>query len=230
MTKVTPPGYFSLAVGFANAPTCAELIELPPGSRPATVNIIEFPSLGSDLQRWELFDETNLFGAPIDVKLGGAGLKSYTYSVTAEYPQRRMVRTWDQPAPLPDILTSHGQSCSPQYWASREAAGPWGASPWDATGYSPATNFESVFPIGDVELNYPLGVVVQLNSAYNNDIDAIFGNDATAALLNAAHPGVKYGVTPTMVSNWAKWAIGSNTLGVFNAIVEALNKRPCPLP
>lgn len=230
MKKVTPAGYFSLAVGYSNQPTCADLIELPPGSSPATVNIVEIPSLGSDLQRWELFDETNLFGPPINVKLGGQGLKSYSYTVSAAYPQRRMLRTWDQPAPLPTFLTANGQSCSPAYWTSREGSGAWGASPWIATGYDPGTNFESIFPISVLELNTPLGVAVQLNSTYNNDMYAVFGNDAVAALLNASHPGIKYGVTKSMVLNWAAWAIGSNTIGVFNGIVEALNQRPCPLP
>jgi hypothetical protein len=230
MNKVTPTGYFSLAVGQPNQPTCADLIELPPGSTPATLKIIEFPALGSDLQRWELFDETNLFGAPLDVKLGSSKLSSYTYQVSVAYPDRRMLRTWNEPAPLPAILTARGQGCTPAYWGSRLYAGPWGDSPWIATGFDPGTSFSSLFSTTDPELDRALSSAVTLPSSYNNDVNAMFANDATAALLNAAHPGVKYGVTQDMVMKWALWAVGSNTLSIFNTVVEPLNARPCPLP
>jgi len=231
MVTVTPPGYFSLAVGRANHPTCAELIELPPGSKPATIKIFEFPSLGSDLQRWELFDEANMFGAPLDVQYGEGGLKSYVYQLTAAYPQRRMLRTWDEPAPLPAFLLAGGkEGCTPQYWGSRIYAGSWGPSPWTATGYDPGLSFQTLFGTTDAELNRALSSAVTLPSSYNNDVNALFANDATAALLNAAHPDVKYGVSADMVLNWAAWAVGSNTLSIFNSIVEPLNKRGCPLP
>lgn len=231
MRKVTPTGYFALAVGQANSPTCADLIELPPGSTPATVTILEFPSLGSDLQRWELFDESNLFGTPLNVKYGTAGLKSYTYQLSASYPQRRMLRTWDEPAPLPPaLLAGSSQGCSPSFWGNRIYAGTWGPSPWTATGYDPGTSFPSVFGTTDVELDRALSSAVTLPSTYNNDMNALFANDATAALLNASHPNIKYGVSRDMILNWAKWAVGSNTLGIFNSLVEPLNNRSCPLP
>lgn len=231
MRTITPPGYFSLAVGQANAPTCADLIELPPGSTPATVSIVEFPRLGSDLQRWELFDVANIIGAPLNVTYAGNGAKSYTYQVSASYPQRRMLRTWDEPAPLPKaLLAGSKEGCTPQFWGNRIYPGPWGVSPWTATGYDPGTSFPSVFGTTDVELDRALSSAVTLPSTYNNDVNAVFANDAVAALLNASSPNIKYGVSSDMVLSWARWAVGSGTLSLFNSLVEPLNQRSCPLP
>lgn len=230
MKTVTPQGYFSLAVGRSNAPTCAELIELPPGSSAATLSIVEFPRLGSDLQRWELFDGANLMAPPIDVKYGESKLSSYTYKLSVSYPQRRMLRTWDEPAPLPPLLTANGQGCTPGFWAARLYPGPWGESPWVAAGWDPGTSFKATFGTTDPELDRALSSAISLPSSYNNDVNALFANDATAALLNASHPGINYRVSRDMVMNWALWAVGSGRLALFNTVVEPLNARPCPLP
>jgi hypothetical protein len=243
MKKVTPPGYFALAVAAPTAigtdladqhPTCADLIELPPGSSPATVTVIEFPRLGADLQRWELFDETNMIGGtPLNVKYGGQGLSSYYYRLSVSYPQRRMLRSWDQPAPLPAWLTAGGtQGCSPAYWGDPNHYAQWvGYNPTSVYFSSLVPPFNGVFPTSDPELTpWTLSQAVTLPSTYNNDVNALFAHDAVAALLNTTNPNVKYGISTTTVLNWASWAIGSKTLSIFNSIVEPLNSRPCPLP
>lgn len=228
---VTPQGLFSVNVTLAQSdptnlnPSCVELFELPPGSGAATVTVFEFPSLGSDLAQWELWDENNLFGStavPLDTKPGNRGASSYAYSLTVSYPQRRMLRSFDEPAPLPRPLTNQNkQACSPVYWGGH-------FNQW--VGYNPIQPFTSVFPTTNPALSpWSLGQAVGLPGGYN-DVTAAFANDAVAALLNSSNPNIKYGISSGTIVNWALWAIGSNTYGLFNGIVEPLNSRPCPLP
>jgi len=125
-------------------------------------------------------------------------------------------------------VTVGDQGCTPGYWKNHTDS-------WPPTGYSPTQTVSSVFAQSTL---YPVGPSHMLNAlgfAGGPGVDGaaeILLRAATAALLNASHPGVSYPRTaPSVVAdvNSALASQSRDTMLALAAALDADNNRGCPL-
>jgi hypothetical protein len=107
-----------------------------------------------------------------------------------------------------------GSSCTPGYWKVPVHRGDWAA-----TGYAPTDDFDSVFGTDYFD---PDKTLLQALWTGGGGLMRL-GRHGTAALLNAAHPGVNYPLTVAEVIQ----AVQDQETDMLAAYNEDL---PCPLP
>ena len=126
------------------------------------------------------------------------------------------------PACEPPPPPPSSEGCTPGYWKQRHHFGNW-------VGYVPtgpsASRYNAVFG-------------VSLFGASTTLLDALgqggggkyrLGRHSSAALLNAAHSGVAYGMTPAQVIAAVQQAVASGNYDAAADRFERLNERGCPL-
>lgn len=114
------------------------------------------------------------------------------------------------------------QGCTPGYWKQSQHFGNW-------VGYVPtganASRYNTVF---GVNLFSPSMTLLQALGQGGGGARRL-GRHSTAALLNAAHNGVAYGMTPAQVIAAVQNAVASGDYDGAAGMFETLNERGCPL-
>ncbi len=119
------------------------------------------------------------------------------------------------------------QGCTPGYWKNHLAA-------WAPTGYSPSQKVSTVFT-GAVATLADSTLLQALNFKGGNTLQGaqeILLRAAVAALLDAAHPGVNYPLTPAEIITQVNAALASaNRSVILNlaTILDGYNNAGCPL-
>jgi len=116
--------------------------------------------------------------------------------------------------PVPDL--PDGDGCTPGFW--KNDGGKFGFNNWKPTGYTPSMDFNTVFSV-----NYlPAGTTLleSLTPTNNNGHGNVIWH-GTAALLNAAHPGVDFPYSVAQVIALVQSGSGN--------ILAAANEAGCPL-
>lgn len=124
-----------------------------------------------------------------------------------------------------------GEGCTPGFWKVEQHLVHWGP-----TGFSPADPFEVVFgtapePFPTSKLRVPDPSLLEVLWVRGGGINAL-SRHAVAALLNAAHPDVSYGLSPAEVIAAYQAAVASGDPAVITAqkdIFEGLNEAGCPV-
>jgi len=137
----------------------------------------------------------------------GKGYVITFYNTGAETPP---------PPPPPPV---GGQGCTPGFW--KNSVGSWGP-----TGFAPANDFDMVFGVNAFNPNITL---LSALGANGGGVKAL-ARHATAALLNASHPGVSSDLTTAQVISMVQAALapGGDIEGTKNKLA-AFNEQGCPL-
>jgi hypothetical protein len=118
------------------------------------------------------------------------------------------------------IEEERGEGCTPGYWKV-----PVHACKWPATGYDPNANFNSTFGV-----SFHGGTVTLLQAAWMGGGGYVaLGRHAVAALLNAAHPDVDYGMSEADVKAAVQAAETSGDPNTYKDQLEYYNEMGCPL-
>lgn len=115
--------------------------------------------------------------------------------------------------------------CTPGFWRNWDGNGPQ-PNAWASTGYSPDQQFSSLFD--DAFSGKTLGQVVELGGGGLNAL----GRHTVAALLNAAHPNVVYGISDPNDVIDAFNDVYPGTKSDYNHLkdqFEGFNEAGCPL-
>jgi hypothetical protein len=122
------------------------------------------------------------------------------------------------------------EGCTPGYWKQPQHLDAWGP-----TGYSPSQTLESVFDVPDA---FGLDSATLLQALDFRGGSTLTGaarillRQAVAALLNAAHPDVDFGLAPAEVIEQVNAALASGDRETILALAEeldVLNNEGCPL-
>jgi hypothetical protein len=114
----------------------------------------------------------------------------------------------------PEItFSASGEGCAFEFWRTEENLQLW------PEGRPPTHSAGEYFP----ELTY-LDVLWLDGGGLN-----ALGREAVAGILNAAHPEVEYGVTASQVRGAFMQAAASGEYESLKNVLEALNRRNCPL-
>jgi hypothetical protein len=128
-----------------------------------------------------------------------------------------------------------GEGCTPGYWKNN--ADKKGAVSWVPTGYSPSDKFSDVFGVvitvragGRRTITDP--TLLQALQATGGGVDAL-ARHAVAALLNAAHPDIAYGIgNPGGVIALVHDALVSpdpGAIGAAHTLLAGYNEAGCPI-
>ena len=128
-----------------------------------------------------------------------------------------------------NTLTPPGdEGCTPGYWKNHPAS-------WPATGYAPGQTLESVFDVPDA-LGLDNATLLEALSftggAGQVGAAKILLRAAVAALLNAAHPGVDYGMTTAEIIADVNAALAGgdrDDILELAADLDELNNAGCPI-
>lgn len=110
-------------------------------------------------------------------------------------------------------FTASGEGCAVSFWRNEENLEHWPEDrpPGHSAGeYFPGLTYLDVLRLEGEGLN-------------------ALGREAVAGMVNAAHPGIAYGVTPSQVRGAFMQAAGSGEYESLKNVLEALNRRSCPL-
>ena len=118
----------------------------------------------------------------------------------------------DTPPPPPP----GGQGCTPGYWKNH-------LDSW--TGYSPSADFDATFGVNLFSPNITLLQALNLGGGGRERI----ARHATAALLNASHPGVSSGATTAEIIAMVQAVAVSRDWDGTGNILEAMNEQGCLL-
>ena len=110
------------------------------------------------------------------------------------------------------------QGCTPGYWKQ-----PQHMDSWEATGYLPEQTVFSAFGYGPDDVSL-LGALKTGGGG-----ETAFLRHAVAALLNASHPDVHYGLSVGGVITVVKHAYDSGDLEYYKDGLEYYNELGCPL-
>jgi hypothetical protein len=114
------------------------------------------------------------------------------------------------------------QGCTPGYWKQAQHFGNW-------VGYVPTAPGASVYnTVFGVNLFPPSMTMLQALGQGGGGAKRL-GRHSTAALLNAAHGGVAYGMTTAQVIAAVQAAVASGDYDGAAGRFESLNERACPL-
>lgn len=119
-------------------------------------------------------------------------------------------------APTPPPPTAGTQGCTPGYW--RNHLGSW-------RGFSPSADFDATFGVNAFSPDITLGQAIQLGGGGINQL----ARHATAALLNASHGGVSFGLSAAEVIGMVQAAVASGQLEQTALLFDTMNNRGCPL-
>jgi hypothetical protein len=108
-----------------------------------------------------------------------------------------------------------GQGCTPGFWKNHTAV-------WQ--GYTPGQLFNAVFGVGYNSSLTLLGALKQGGGGY-----AALGRQATAALLNAAHADVDYGLTTAQIIAAVQQAFASRDPEPLKDQLDGLNNAGCSI-
>jgi len=114
------------------------------------------------------------------------------------------------------------EGCTPGYWKVSQHHDSWGP-----TGYAPNDNFDQVFGVSV----FGKKTLLQVLSTGGGGEKAL-GRHAVAALLNAAHPDVEYGLTEAQVLIVVSDALNGGDDDVIEDLknlLDDLNNAGCPL-
>jgi len=118
-----------------------------------------------------------------------------------------------------------GEGLTPGFWKTHSEYGPAPLAGWPDTGYGPDDNYQAVFGV-DVP-----GTLLQALQTGGGGLDALLRH-STAALLNAAHPNIEYGLTAAQVISMTQTAINSGDAGQIEALKDqfaSLNEQGADL-
>lgn len=132
------------------------------------------------------------------VNLGGSGAVD---DIRVTFP--------DEPPPPPG-----DEGCTPGFWKTHPDA-------W--VGFAPGDDFDAVFGVDAFSPDITLMDGLWLGGGGL----ARLARHGTAALLNAAHPEVDYGLTVTQVVELVRSAIVSGDYDAASDLLEELNEREC---
>jgi hypothetical protein len=127
------------------------------------------------------------------------------------------------PPPLPG-----GKGCTPGYWKNH-------LDSWPPAGYSPNQALSTVFSAGGLGTLASNTLLQALKFGGGSTLTAkkqILLRAAVASLLNAAHPGVDFGMTAAEVTAAVNAALASNNATTILALATRLdraNNAGCPL-
>ena len=113
------------------------------------------------------------------------------------------------------------EGCSHGYWKTHGDA-------WEVTGYNTTADFDSAFGCNAFDCDITLMQALWLEGG---ELDAL-AREAVAALLNAAHPGVDYPLTPGEVIQKVQQAIVAEVYESTKNELEEYNAYAisgCPL-
>jgi hypothetical protein len=161
--------------------------------------------------------------ASATVNVGGINIDVATNGYGAYYVSND--KTWE----------GGGQGCTPGFWKNN--ADKKGAVAWGPTGYSPSQKFSAVFNVtitvgagGRNTITNP--TLLQALGATGGGVNAL-ARHAVAALLNAAHPGINYGIgNPADVIALVKGALVSpdpGAIGAAHTLLAGYNEAGCPI-
>lgn len=114
-----------------------------------------------------------------------------------------------------------GEGCTPGFWKTKPHQ-----DDWIPTGYSQSQLYDDVFGVSnlvDGELTL-LDAVSLIGNSYNS-----FVRHSVAALLNAAHPDIAYGLTEAEVISKVQAAHSSGDFDSAKQEFEELNEQFCPI-
>jgi hypothetical protein len=120
------------------------------------------------------------------------------------------------------------EGCTPGYWKNHPSS-------WAATGYSRTQTLESVFNVPDAYGLDNVTLLAALSLSGGPTVANAAGvllHHATAALLNAAHPGVDYPRTAASIISDVNAALATGSRATMLALKDALdrdNNRGCPI-
>jgi hypothetical protein len=120
------------------------------------------------------------------------------------------------------------EGCTPGYWKNHPSS-------WAATGYSRTQTLESVFNVPDAYGLDNVTLLAALSLSGGPTVAKAAGvllHHATAALLNAAHPGVDYPRTAASIISDVNAALATGSRATMLALKDALdrdNNRGCPI-
>jgi hypothetical protein len=109
----------------------------------------------------------------------------------------------------------HDEGCTPGYWKNH-------LDSWGPTGYSPDDDFSVVFGAGP-----SVTLIDALNTGGGWKTNGKPLRHGTAALLNAAHPGVSFGSEGNVIQMVLNYFLGGRRAPI-RRLVE-FNQRGCPL-
>ncbi|HUU84139.1 MAG TPA: hypothetical protein VM243_11610 [Phycisphaerae bacterium] len=115
--------------------------------------------------------------------------------------------------------TQADEGCSPGFWKNH-------FSEWEVTGYQPADDFDATFTVDAFDPDLTLEQAINQGGG---GVKAL-GRHAVAALLNAAHPDIDFGLTVAEVISLVQGALGpgGDIEGVKDQL-DALNGGSCLL-
>jgi hypothetical protein len=120
------------------------------------------------------------------------------------------------------------ESCDLTNWKSFDNS-------WKLAAYSPRQSLESVFDVPDQWqlVNDSLGQALSYSGGTSSaDAARNLMKRAVPALLNAAHPGINYPLSPAEVISRTNSALASGDRGTMNGVADELGKTEkgiCPL-
>jgi hypothetical protein len=120
-----------------------------------------------------------------------------------------------------------GEGCTPGFWKNHADVIRFPGA-WPLTGYEPTDDLEDVFGI-DLPSEYDDWDLLEALNAGGGGLNALMRH-ATAALLNAAHPDLDYGIEPTEeIIELVQDAIaaGPDAYEDLKDIFEELNEAVC---
>lgn len=110
------------------------------------------------------------------------------------------------------------EGCSHGYWKNHLGA-------WGPTGYTPSMSFNTVFGVTAFTPDRTLLQALQAGGGGINNL----GRQGTAALLDAAHPGVDFPLTPAQVIAMVQNAVALGTVSQTARYLDELVNLGCPL-
>jgi len=108
--------------------------------------------------------------------------------------------------------------CSPGYWKNHPES-------WAASGFNTTDDFDTIFSVNAFDPDRSLMNALRSGGGGMNKM----GRMATAALLNASHPGVNFPLSITQVINQVHNAITSGNLEPLASDLDVLNNLDCTL-
>jgi hypothetical protein len=111
-----------------------------------------------------------------------------------------------------------GQGCTPGFWKNSVGS-------WPPTGYAPNNDFDLVFSVNLFNPNLTLLQALDLGGGGTNAL----ARHAVAALLNASHPDVNFGMTADEVIAAVNAALSGGDVEGTKNMFDTLNNSGCSL-
>jgi hypothetical protein len=116
------------------------------------------------------------------------------------------------------VEPDRSEGCTPGYWKNHTDS-------WGTTGFSPSDDFDTVFGVDAFNPNITLLDALRLGGGGLKKL----ARHGTAALLNASHDGVSFGMTTAEVIDAVQAAILSGDYEPLATQLDEANNAGCPL-